>query len=96
MKTFGRHILWPYKTTKIMFFLGKHDKQGCPNRWIVEDLSITDGLGEETCDVPFISFEEIVVATNNFSMSNLLGQGGFGKVYKVNTNSNCVVNHREI
>jgi hypothetical protein len=29
-------------------------------------------------------------------MSNLLGQGGFGKVYKVNTNSNCVVNHREI
>ncbi|XP_047050291.1 G-type lectin S-receptor-like serine/threonine-protein kinase SD1-13 [Lolium rigidum] len=63
-------------------FKGKHDKQGCPNRWIVEDLSITDGLGEETCDVPFISFEEIVVATNNFSMSNLLGQGGFGKVYK--------------
>uniref|UniRef100_A0ACD5XQR5 Uncharacterized protein n=1 Tax=Avena sativa TaxID=4498 RepID=A0ACD5XQR5_AVESA len=62
-------------------FKGKHDKKGSPNRF-VGDLSITDGLEEETCEVPFISFEEVVAATDNFSVSNLLGEGGFGKVYK--------------
>ena len=78
-----------------MFFLGKLDRKGSPNLLILGDLSTTDGLGEETSEVPFISFEEIVAATNNFSMSNLLGQGGFGKAYKVNINSKCTLNHKE-
>ncbi|VAI63043.1 unnamed protein product [Triticum turgidum subsp. durum] len=30
----------------------------------------------------FISFKEIVLATNKFSNSNMLGHGGFGNVYK--------------
>lgn len=29
-----------------------------------------------------IPFEEILKATNNFADVNLIGQGGFGKVYK--------------
>nr|XP_020150451.1 G-type lectin S-receptor-like serine/threonine-protein kinase B120 isoform X2 [Aegilops tauschii subsp. strangulata] len=63
-------------------FKGKHDKKGRPKRLIMGDLRISDGLGKETHELPFISFKEIVTATNNFSVSNLLGQGGFGKVYK--------------
>lgn len=30
-------------------------------------------------------FNSILVATNNFSVENKLGQGGFGPVYKVST-----------
>ena len=34
-------------------------------------------------DVPFVSLESVLVATNKFSEANKLGQGGFGPVYKV-------------
>ncbi|XP_019054722.1 PREDICTED: G-type lectin S-receptor-like serine/threonine-protein kinase At4g03230 [Nelumbo nucifera] len=33
-------------------------------------------------DVPFFNFKSIAAATENFSDSNKLGQGGFGSVYK--------------
>ncbi|XP_054783641.1 G-type lectin S-receptor-like serine/threonine-protein kinase CES101 isoform X2 [Prosopis cineraria] len=38
--------------------------------------------GKERNEVEIFSFEGIVVATNNFSDSNKLGEGGFGPVYK--------------
>lgn len=38
-------------------------------------------------ELPFLSFSLIVTSTNNFSLANKLGQGGFGPVYKV-----CVQN----
>ncbi|RCV35591.1 hypothetical protein SETIT_7G251900v2 [Setaria italica] len=41
-----------------------------------------DEHGEEDLELPFVSFREIVSATNNFSEDNMLGRGGFGKVYK--------------
>lgn len=34
-------------------------------------------------DIPFIDLETILIATENFSNANKLGQGGFGPVYKV-------------
>lgn len=34
-------------------------------------------------DIPFFDLESILVATDNFSNANKLGQGGFGPVYKV-------------
>ena len=40
-------------------------------------------FGDENIELPFVSFKDIVTATNNFSNDNILGQGGFGKVYKV-------------
>ena len=39
--------------------------------------------GKKGLDTPFIPFDTIVAATDNFSESNKLGQGGFGPVYKV-------------
>lgn len=34
-------------------------------------------------DLPFMEFSIVEAATDNFSDSNKLGQGGFGTVYKV-------------
>ncbi|GKV30860.1 hypothetical protein SLEP1_g39632 [Rubroshorea leprosula] len=51
----------------------------------VKELLGLDGFPEDrtkSIDVPFFSFEMIVAATDDFSVSNKLGQGGFGPVYK--------------
>ena len=37
----------------------------------------------EDMEVPFFTLVTIVIATNNFSSYNKLGEGGFGLVYKV-------------
>ncbi|GLU23276.1 hypothetical protein SLE2022_392980 [Rubroshorea leprosula] len=36
----------------------------------------------EPHELPLFDFDSMVVATNNFSMANKLGQGGYGPVYK--------------
>ncbi|KAK3132740.1 hypothetical protein QOZ80_6AG0527050 [Eleusine coracana subsp. coracana] len=33
-------------------------------------------------DFPFLKFQDILVSTNNFSKTSMIGQGGFGKVYR--------------
>ena len=34
-------------------------------------------------ELPLFNFEKLASATNNFHLSNKLGQGGFGPVYRV-------------
>ncbi|KAK3188163.1 hypothetical protein Dsin_027724 [Dipteronia sinensis] len=49
-----------------------------------DDTCIVENLNEvELQDLPLFDFEKLASATNNFHLSNKLGMGGFGPVYKV-------------
>ncbi|TVU10334.1 hypothetical protein EJB05_43858, partial [Eragrostis curvula] len=48
---------------------------GSPDELMERNLS-------QAYELPFVKFEDIVDATQNFSESYKIGQGGFGKVYK--------------
>ncbi|KAF8660126.1 hypothetical protein HU200_057684 [Digitaria exilis] len=61
---------------------GKQKKKKAQERMMQEYLSSMDGVVDKNIEFPFISFEDIILATDNFSDSNILGKGGFGKVYK--------------
>ncbi|CAN6287755.1 unnamed protein product [Urochloa humidicola] len=59
------------------------DKQRNKKIWkkmVSEALSTSNELADGK--FPYISFREMVLATDNFSSSNMLGHGGFGNVYK--------------
>jgi len=43
----------------------------------------TDNKKNEDIDIPIFDLSTIATATNDFSIENKLGQGGFGPVYKV-------------
>ena len=52
----------------------------------VKDLIHSDQFREdekEGIDVPFFNLKSILAATDYFSDTKMLGQGGFGPVYKV-------------
>ena len=39
--------------------------------------------GKKSHELQYFSFESIAAATNNFTSTSKLGEGGFGSVYKV-------------
>ncbi|KAI9079175.1 hypothetical protein K1719_038901 [Acacia pycnantha] len=50
------------------------------NHTIEEDQN--RGESEDDLDLPLIDFSTIVIATNNFSSEDKIGEGGFGPVYR--------------
>uniref|UniRef100_A0A0E0DCZ3 non-specific serine/threonine protein kinase n=1 Tax=Oryza meridionalis TaxID=40149 RepID=A0A0E0DCZ3_9ORYZ len=52
-------------------------------RAVLGNFTDSHELFEQNLEFPYINFEDITTATDNFSDSNVLGKGGFGKVYKV-------------
>jgi hypothetical protein len=66
---------------------GNSPKLQNQKRLVLDDLKTPDGFGEgsptEVFEFPVVSFRDIAVVTNNFDKSFMIGQGGFGKVYKV-------------
>ena len=45
--------------------------------------STSQEVWDQNLEIQSIMFEDIAAATNSFHDTNVLGKGGFGKVYKV-------------
>ncbi|KAK7287348.1 hypothetical protein RIF29_00620 [Crotalaria pallida] len=48
----------------------------------LQNLNIGDQKKVKLEELPLFEFEKLAAATNNFHLSNMLGKGGFGPVYK--------------
>uniref|UniRef100_A0A804M9U6 Uncharacterized protein n=1 Tax=Zea mays TaxID=4577 RepID=A0A804M9U6_MAIZE len=70
------YLVWKFRLR------AQRRKKDIQKKAMVGYLTTSHELGDENLELPFVSFEDIVTATDNFSEDNMLGQGGFGKVYK--------------
>ena len=67
------------KATGISLFTRGEARQSFPCDNLLED-NLNQVKVQES---PLFNFEKLATATNNFHLSNKLGQGGFGLVYRV-------------
>jgi len=77
-----------YLRTNTQQLLGAGRERNLENhKTLIHGGFTSEELGEEKTtndfELPFLKFQDILVATNNFSNTFMIGQGGFGKVYKV-------------
>ena len=50
----------------------------------LSDDTVGNNINEDELQkLPLLTIQQLAIATNNFHLSNKLGQGGFGPVYKV-------------
>ncbi|XBI96156.1 hypothetical protein VPH35_032477 [Triticum aestivum] len=56
--------------------------KGSLNRPSLEHLSTSQEVWDQNLELRPIRFEDIAAATNSFHDTNIIGKGGFGKVYK--------------
>ncbi|KAL6655093.1 hypothetical protein ACP70R_005919 [Stipagrostis hirtigluma subsp. patula] len=80
-------VLLTFASLVIVIFKckGNKQKQGTHKRLVMGDSTpevFGEGSPTEGFEFPFVSFRDIIAVTNNFDRSSLIGQGGFGKVYK--------------
>ncbi|KAM0896566.1 hypothetical protein ACQ4PT_023117 [Festuca glaucescens] len=76
----------PGSDTLFLRIAGKNSKRRKHNIATCNYMTTIYGLGEENLphdhEFLFVRFEEVALATDNFSETCMIGQGGFGKVYK--------------
>ncbi|KAK9057000.1 hypothetical protein SSX86_024366 [Deinandra increscens subsp. villosa] len=63
------------------FYKQKPQQEGTPENEFQHDFENTS-TGDEDLELPLFGLSTILKATNNFSMNNKLGEGGYGPVYK--------------
>ncbi|XP_051218841.2 receptor-like serine/threonine-protein kinase SD1-7 isoform X1 [Lolium perenne] len=69
-------LVWIYK------YRGKRRNEETQRKMMLGYFSTSNELGGENTEFPFVNFKDILSATKFFANSNLIGRGGFGKVYK--------------
>lgn len=61
-------------------FMGSNDcADGSRRRYIDEEVG---KFGEDKVPAHAFTYQEVIDATQNFNIESLLGEGGFGRVYK--------------
>ncbi|CAL9754083.1 unnamed protein product [Musa acuminata subsp. burmannicoides] len=76
------YLAWKCKKRLRVFIIRRRGQRILPvNPSRDEDL--IEGAEDQQCqELPSISFESITASTSGFSTENLIGEGGFGSVYK--------------